>query len=108
MDGCLFRFNETILSSSLDRSISAPHILKIMSILFALKKAIQYSLHSCVMISTDNTTVVSYNNKQLGTHSPNICIEVWEIIICYLEQGTSLRTRHIPGKSNILQTVCPD
>ena len=30
------------------------------------------------MISTDNTTVVSYINKHGGTHSPNLCVEVWK------------------------------
>ena len=39
------------------------NILEIMAIRFALKKAIQYIHHSCVMISTDNTTLVSYINK---------------------------------------------
>ena len=59
-----------------DQSRLHINILKIMAIRFALKKAIQYILHSCVMISTDNTTVVSYINKQEGTHSPSLCIEV--------------------------------
>ena len=44
------------------------------------EKSRNFIHHSCVMISTDNKTVVSYINKQGGTHSPNLCIEVWEIL----------------------------
>ena len=73
-----------------------------MAIHFALKKAIKYIHYSCVMISTDNTTVVSYINKQEGTHSPNLCMEVWEILHWCLEQDIVIRIRHIPGKFNIL------
>ena len=65
--GCSSQASETILSWSLDRR--------------PLKKAIQCIHRSCVMISTDNTTVVSYINRQRGTHSPILCIEVWEISI---------------------------
>ena len=54
------------------------------------------------MISTDNTTVVSYINKQGGTHSPNLCVEVWKILSWCLEQDIVIRVRHIPGKFNIL------
>ena len=46
------------------------NILEIMVIRFALKKAIQYIHRSYVVISTDNTTVVSYINKQGVTDSP--------------------------------------
>ena len=55
------------------------------------------------MISTDNTTVVSYINKQGGTHSPTLCIEVWEILHWCLEHNIILRMCHISGKSNILE-----
>ena len=55
-------------------------ILEIMAIHFPLKKAIKYMQHSCVMSSTFNTTVVSYINKQGRTHSPNLCIEIWEVL----------------------------
>ena len=53
------------------------------------------------MILTDNTIVVSYINKQGGTHSPNLCVEVWKILHC-LEYNIVIRVSHIPGKSNIL------
>ena len=83
-----------------DQSQLHINILEIIG--FALKKAKQYIHHSCVMISTDNKTVVSYINKQGGTHSPNLCIQVWEILHWCLEHVIVLRIPHIPGKFNIL------
>ena len=53
-----------------DQSQLHINMLEIMAIPFALKKAIIYIDHSCVMISTDNTTVVSYINKQGGMGDP--------------------------------------
>ena len=78
------------------------NILEIMAIRFTLKKAIQYIHHSCVMISTDKTTVVSYINKQGGTHSLNLCMEVWEILRWCLEHDILIRIPHIPGTFSIL------
>ena len=46
------------------------NMLEMMAIRLALKQAKTFIHHSCIMISTDNTTVVSYINKQGGTHSP--------------------------------------
>ena len=78
------------------------NMLEMMAIRLALKQAKTFIHHSCIMISTDNTTVVSYINKQGGTHSPNLCVEVWKILNWSLEQDTVIRVRHIPGKFNIL------
>ena len=58
-----------------DQSQLHINMLEMMAIRFALLKAITFIHHSCVMIFTNNTTVVSYKNKQ-GS-SPNLCIEVW-------------------------------
>ena len=85
-----------------DQSLLHIDMLEIIAICFALKKAIRYIHHSCVMSSTDNTTVVSFINIQGGTHSPNICVEVWEIHHWCLEHDVVIRIRHIPGKFNIL------
>ena len=54
------------------------------------------------MISTDNTTVVSCVNKQGGTHSPNLCVEILEILHWCLEHNIIIKICHIPGKFNIL------
>ena len=80
-----------------DQSKLHINFLKIMAIHFAVKKAKQYIHPSCVMISTDNTTVVSYINKHGGTHSPDLCVEVWEILHWCLEH----RIRHLAGKLSI-------
>ena len=78
------------------------NMLEMMAIRLALKQAKTFIHHSCIMISTDNTTVVSYINKQGGTHSPSLCVEVWKILNWCLEQDIVIRVRHIPGKFNIL------
>ena len=69
-------------------------ISMIMTIPFTLKKAIKYIHHSCVMISTDNTTVVSYINRQGGTHSPNLCVDVWEILHWCLEYNIMISSSY--------------
>ena len=85
-----------------DQSQLHINMLEMMVIRFTLEKAITFIHHSCVMISMDNTTVVSYINRQGGTHSPNLCTEVWKILNWCLEQDIMVRVRHIPGKFNIL------
>ena len=85
-----------------DQSQLHINMLEMMAIRLALKQAKTFIHHSCIMISTDNTTVVSYINKQGGTHSPNFCVEVWKILNWCLEHDIVIRVRHIPGKFNIL------
>ena len=77
-------------------------MLEIMAICFALIRALKYIHYSCVMISTDNTTVVSYINKQGGTHSPNLWVEVWKILQWCLKHHIVVRIHHISGKFNVL------
>ena len=85
-----------------DQSQLHINMLEMMAIHLALRKAIKYIHHSCVIFSTDNTTVVSYINKQEGTHSPNLCLEVWEILHWCLKHDIMIRVHHIPGRFKIL------
>ena len=96
--GSSSRADETIRSK--DQSQLHINILDMMAICLALKKAIKYIHHSCVMISTDNTTVVSYINKQGGTHTPILCEEVWKIHRWCLEHDILIGVHHIPGRFN--------
>ena len=78
------------------------NILEMKAILLALKEFQLILSNSSVMIATDNSSVVAYLQKEGGTHSPTLCVEVWETLLWCQENGISLRVRHIPGKTNIL------
>ena len=103
--GSSFRADNTvpfIVAGQKTKSQLHINMLEMMAIRLALKQVKTFIHHSCIMISTDNTTVVSYINKQGGTHSPNLCVEVWKILNWCLEQDIVIRVHHIPGKFNIL------
>ena len=90
--GSLSRADETISFHGRwteDQSQLHINMLEMMAIHLALKKATKFIHHSCVMIFTANMTVVSYINKEGGTHFPNLCIEVWEILHWCLDQSLS-------------------
>ena len=72
------------------------------AILLALKQCHQHVNNTTVMIATDNSSVVAYLRKQGGTHSPSLCMEVWETLRWCDKRNINLLVRHVPGKSNIL------
>ena len=78
------------------------NILEMMAIHHALKCAHHHIVNSTVLVSTDNTTVVSYINRQGGTHSPDLCLEVWNMLNWCHQNLISIVVKHIPGKFNIL------
>jgi hypothetical protein len=55
-----------------------------------------------VMLATDNTAVVSYINKQGGTHSPSLLNLTQELLSLVDTHGISLKARHIPGRFNVI------
>ena len=78
------------------------NILEMKAILLALKEFQHILSNSSVMIATDSSSVVAYLQRESGTHSPTLCMEVWEILVWCHENGISLSVRHIPGRTNIL------
>ena len=78
------------------------NILEMMAISLTLRRALQFIKNSTVLISTDNTTVVAYLNRQGGTHSPDLCMEVWKTLIWCHQNQINLLIKHIPGKFNVL------
>ena len=55
-----------------------------------------------VMIATDNSTIVSYINKQGGTHSPTLIRLTVELLLWLEAQNIIVRARHIPGCLNVI------
>ena len=81
------------------------NILEMMAISLTLRKALQFIKNSTVLISTDNTTVVAYLNRQGvggGAHSPDLCVEIWKTLIWCHQNRINLLIKHILGKSNVL------
>ena len=54
------------------------------------------------MIATDNTTVVAYINKQVGTHSHTLLRLVVDLFLWLQTQDIAIRARHIPGCLNLI------
>ena len=61
----------------------------------ALKEFQDLCSDKIVLIATDNTTVVSYINKEGGMRSGPLCALLWRIPI-------TLNARHIPGHLNVV------
>ena len=78
------------------------NMLEMMAISMALKEALHTIKNSTELVSTDNTTVVAYLRKQGGTRSPDLCLEVWEILNWCFQNKIQLLVKHVPGKFNTL------
>ena len=55
-----------------------------------------------VMVATDNSTVVSYINKQGGTRSPTLLGLAVDLFLWLESQGIIVWARHIPGCLNVI------
>ena len=55
-----------------------------------------------VTVFTDSTTVVSYINRQGGTHSPSLCVETWNLWNWCITHKIFLRASYIAGITNTL------
>ena len=54
------------------------------------------------MVATDNSTVVSYINKQGGTPSPTLLRLTVDLFLWLESQSIIVRARHIPGCLNVI------
>ena len=55
-----------------------------------------------VLVASDNVTVISYINKNSGTHSHTLHQLAKEILLWVHANNMVLRCRHIPGKNNVI------
>ena len=76
--------------------------LEMKAVQLALEHFKQHVRNQSVLLRCDNSTVVSYINKQGGTKSFNLCLLTWELLQWCQENSIVLKAAHIPGKRNIL------
>ena len=78
------------------------NFLELKAVLLALKSFEHRCREQIVLIVTDNTTVVSYINKEGGMRSGSLCALLWRLLSwCHLRKMV-LRVRHIPGCLNVI------
>jgi hypothetical protein len=74
--------------------------------LWAVFKGLQeliYELHDkTILVKSDNTTVVSYINRQGGTRSQTLCLHTRVLWIWCIDHNIMLKAVHIPGVMNVL------
>ena len=76
--------------------------LELLAVAQALRSFQSRVRNQLVRVRTDNSTVVSYINRQGGTHSPSLCLATWELLQWCIPRGISLVATHLAGKKNSL------
>ena len=78
------------------------NVLELKAVFLALKNFQDFIQNKRLLIATDNATVVSYLNKQGGTHSWDMCLLVWRILAYCNPRNILIRARHIQGCLNVI------
>ena len=83
-------------------SLKASNILGLKVVFLALKSYENQGLNQNLLISKDNSSVVSYLNKQGGPHSQEMCVLIWRIMAWTNARGIQVWAKCIPGNLNVL------
>ena len=96
--------NEIVLSGLWSYKEAQLHInvLELKAVLLALKGFQEHLQGQRVIIWSDNSTVVSYLNKEGGTHSIEMCALIWRILAFTNSRRIQIRVRHVPGSLNVI------
>ena len=78
------------------------NLLELKAVLLALQFFKTTCKNNRVLIASDNTSIVSYINKQGGTKSAELCALMWRILTWCNLNNVTLRARHIPGSLNVI------
>ena len=76
--------------------------LALKAVFLALKEFQDLCSDKIVLIATDNTTVVSYLNKEGGMRSGTLCALLWRILTWCTRNQVSIKARHIPGRLDVV------
>ena len=78
------------------------NFLKLKAVLLALKTFKPLCRGWVVFVTTDNTTVVAYINKEGGMHSGSLCALLWRLLPSCNLREICLKAYHIPGRLNVM------
>ena len=74
--------------------------LELRAVFLALQRFQNHIYDSCVMVASDNLSVVAYLKKQWGAHSSSLCALVWELLY-WCHHRYSHSSWIFPGKLNV-------
>ena len=78
------------------------NVLELKAVSVALRSFKDQCQNQTVLVATDNSTVVTYVNKQGGTLSVEMCALLWKIMTWCHRYHITLKARHIPGCLNMM------
>ena len=89
---------------SQDQSLLHINVLELLAVFNSLKALeLQTDIsEKKILIKSDNSTVVSYINRQGGTRSPTLCLHTRHLLIWCIQRGIFLTAVHTPGIDNTL------
>ena len=76
--------------------------LELKAVFLALKEFQDLCSDKIVLVATNNTTLVSYINKEGGMRSGPLCALLWRIFTWCTRKQVTLKARHIPGRLNVV------
>ena len=76
--------------------------LELKAVFLALKEFQNLCANKIILVATDNTTVMSYINKEGGMRSGTLCALLWRILTWCTRHQVTLKARHIPGQLNVV------
>ena len=79
--------------------------LELKVVFLALKEFQDLCSNNIVLVTTDNTTVVAYINKEGGMKSGSLCALLWRILSCRTRKQVTLKACHIPGWLNVIDKL---
>ena len=96
--------NECTARGSWSLPESKLHInyLELKAVFLTLKEFPDLCNNKIVLVATDNTTVVSYINKEGGMKSGPLCALLWRILTWCTRHQVTLKARHILGRLNMV------
>ena len=89
-------------SWSLPESKLHINYLGLKAVFLALKEFQDLCTDKIGLLATNNTTVVSYINKEGGMRSGPLCALLWRILTWCTRKKVTLKARHIPGRLNVV------
>ena len=96
--------NEIVLSGLWSNKEAQLYIsvMELKAVFLALKGLQERLQGQRVLICSDNSTVVSYLNKEVGTHSIEMCALLWRILAFTNSRRIQIRARHVSGSLNVI------